>query len=168
MNVKFLKVYYKAGVLVPFYASTAICIVNIGGRWMRSGYSWDFVVQDEFLYQVVNVGFYSGLICVTGLSAFLNMYRKIADSLLYSLLAWMLLPYGFIAYLMGEKVDWASMKHPGTQTMFGSTLLLVICFFHVIGIIIAYTDFRASVVLKIKAQKLKMNEKGQENQSEAV
>lgn len=150
MKAEILKVYFKAGVLVPFYLACFLSFISIGSIWVYADYSFDFVASHPFCYSMAKVAFLSGITGILTLTAFLNVFRSIAYNLFYSLLAWMFLPYCFVVYLLWKQVDWTEMNRPGSLEMIEGVVLLVVCFFHVIGIIISYIDFRATIVLNIK------------------
>ncbi|MBB1286084.1 hypothetical protein HRH25_16995 [Flavisolibacter sp. BT320] len=157
MNMHILKVYFKAAVLVPFYLACFICFISISGVWIHSGYNWQAIAENSFCYNMLRVTFLSGITGLLTLTAFFNLREKVATSLFYSLLAWMLLPYLFITYLLFWVVDWSVMNRPGSAEMTQEIFLLVTCFFHTIGIIIGYTDFRATVILHKKEQAMNVS-----------
>lgn len=155
MNVHILKVYFKAAVLVPFYLACFICLMSVGGVWIHAEYNWQAIAENSFCYGMLQVTFLSGLTGLLTLTAFLNVKENVANSLFYSLLAWMLLPYSFMTYLLFWVVDWSVMNRPGSAEMMQEIFLLITCFFHTIGIIIGYTDFRATVILHKKEKAMK-------------
>ncbi|WP_121352708.1 hypothetical protein [Flavisolibacter nicotianae] len=162
MAFHILRVYFKAAVLVPFYLACFIGFFIVGGIWIHGDYSWQLVAENSFCQALLKNVFFSGLTGMLTLSAFLNCYRKVAYSLFFSLLAWMLLPYSFIAFLLIHEVNWAAMSPPQAG-MFEGVYLLVLCFFHVIGIIISYQDFRATVVLNIAEERERLSAQQKEN-----
>lgn len=51
------------------------------------------------------------------------------------------------------------MQRPGKDDMLAATVMIILCFLHVIGIIISFIDFRASVINFQKAEEKAEREK---------
>ena len=129
MAFHLLRIYFRAGVLVPFYLSIALALMFVVPRLSFLGFSLQAAAEDSTVHGALQIPFLSGIIGLCTLSAFLNRVPKIANHLLYSLLSWMLLPYACIAYLLCTQLDWSVMNRPGTTAMVMACLFLIVCFF---------------------------------------
>ena len=147
MQFHYLRVYYKAAVIVPFYTACFFVLAALLPVFFRHGPSLAALEENVFAQLLLRDVLYSGLIGIFTLSAFLNTYKKIAYHPVWRVLAWMLLPYGFIAYLLVFENDWESMQRPGKDDMAGTAVMIILCFLHVIGIIISFIDFRATAII---------------------
>ena len=139
MKKYLVRAYFKAGILVPFYTACCLCL-------LLSPIS-DFE-------KVLELTFFSGLTGLCSLTIFLNCYRKVAGNYFYSALSWSLLPVVFIGYVLYNKVDWIVFKYPKQCNAFISSLYLVIFFIHLIGLVISFQSFRATILLNQNDQEI--------------
>lgn len=131
MKKYLVRAYFKARILVPFYTASVFSLFSVAG---------------PDCYEVLEIAFYSGLTGICSLTIFLNCYRKIADNYVYSALSWSLLPLLFMVYVLSTKVNWAIFKDMKKGSPFVTSLYLVIFFLHVIGLVISFQSFRATVI----------------------
>jgi hypothetical protein len=127
-----VRAYFKAGILVPFYTA---CFLSV------------LLCPSPAFYNVLELAFLSGLTGLCSLTVFLNCYRKILDNTFYSILSWFLLPAIFISYVLSTRVDWIIFSDTKRGDVFLSSIYLVIFFLHVIGLVISFQSFRATVLL---------------------
>lgn len=153
MAFHILKVYFRAGVLVPFYLSIAVALMFLLPTLYFLDFNYEAFSNHLLVGKALKIPFFSGLIGLFTLSAFLNLSPKVANHFLFSLLSWTVLPYSFIIWLLRTQVDWHAMSEPGSAEMMMGSVLIIICFFHVIGVIISYVDFRATIVRNLQEQK---------------
>jgi len=132
MKKYLVRAYFKAGILVPFYTACFFSLL--------------FCTSADF-DKVLELTFLSGLTGLCSLTIFLNCYRKIVDNYFYSVLSWSLLPVLFIVCVLYNKVDWIIFRYPKQGDVFISSLYLVIFFIHLIGLVISFQSFRATVLL---------------------
>jgi hypothetical protein len=156
MHFQLLRVYYKAAVIVPFYTACFFVLFSLLPVFMRHGISFAALEESEFAQLLLKDVFYSGVIGVLTLTAFFNRYKKVAYHPVWRVLTWMLLPYGFIVYLLVFEIDWDAMQRPGKDDMAGMAVMIILCFLHVIGIIISFIDFRATA-LNFKKEDERLN-----------
>jgi hypothetical protein len=140
-------------VLVPFYTSLVAALIVILPRLFTHRFDAQAIAEDEVFSLMLRIPLYSGAIGLFSLSAFLNLIPRVAHSLRYSLLAWMFLPYLAIALLLHQDVDWKGMIRIETDEMMAASVLILVCFFHVIGIIISFIDFRKTIVRQLEAKR---------------
>jgi|GEM_PF-3374758 len=146
MQFNLLRVYYKAAVIIPFYTACFMVFGSLIPFFINHGVDLEALEQNRLaMLQLENL-LYSGLTGLFTLTAFLNCYREVAYHPVKRVIAWMLAPYLFIAYLLYDVVDWSVMHQAGKDVMVATTLLIVLCFLHVIGIIISFIDFRATMM----------------------
>lgn len=147
MHFQYLRVYYKAAVIVPFYTACFFVAAALVPSLLQNGFSLAALEENEFVGLLLKDVVYSGITGALTLSAFLNCYKKVAYHPVWRVLAWMLLPYSFITYVLLFQIEWAAMQRPGKDDMAGNAIMLIFCFLHVIGIIISFIDFRATAIL---------------------
>ena len=152
MHFHLLRVYFKAAVVIPFYTACFFVLMTLLPLFIRNGISLEALKSSLLANLLLKDVLWSGLIGLCTLSCFLNCYEKIAYHAVYRVLAWMLLPYSFILYVLLGEIDWTVMNFPGTTEMIASCLLLILCFLHVIGIIISFIDFRATILNQMKEE----------------
>lgn len=150
MDFQLLRMYFRAAVLVPFYLSLALSFTFIIPRAIDLYFNISALLHDPAVEISLRLPFYSGIIGVFTLTGFLNLIPQIANKFLYSILAWMLPPFFCIAYIMSEEINWSVMSRAGSLEMLMATILILVCFFHTIGIIISFQDFRATIVINNK------------------
>jgi hypothetical protein len=150
MKSYFIKMYFKGGVLVPFYLCCVMSIFFAIGIADSDNFKLSEIWHDEVLYEILKITFLSGLTGLCSLTIFLNSYKKIAESYLYSLLSFILLPYCFIAFVFSVIVEWS---FPALAAVYA-----VLFFFHVIGPIISFQSFRATVLLNNGDSEIMNNE----------
>jgi hypothetical protein len=152
MKAALIKIYFKGGVLVPFYLS---CVISFFFFWIiadSSNYNLRAVWNDRALYEILKITFFSGLTGLCSITIFLNSLGKIAKSFWYSFLSFVLLPYSFIAFIFIVLVDW--------KVHVLAALYCVTFFFHVIGPIISFQSFRATVLLNPNDKEIMNDESG--------
>jgi hypothetical protein len=149
MKAALIKIYFKGGVLVPFYLSCVISFFFFLIIANNYNFNMSAVWSDSALYEILKITFFSGLTGLCSITVFLNSYRKIAKIFWYSFLSFVLLPYSFIAFVFIVQVDW---QIPPMAALYSVTF-----FFHVIGPIISFQSFRATVLLNPNDKEI-MNE----------
>lgn len=153
MQFQLFRVYFKAAVIVPFYTACFMVFATLIPFFLNHGFDLEALEQNRLaMLQLENV-FYSGLAGFFTLTAFLNCYKEVAYHPVKRVIAWMLAPYSFIAYLLYAVVDWSIMHQAGKDVMVANSVLIVLCFLHVIGIIISFIDFRATMLKFEKEEK---------------
>ena len=155
MPVSALRMYFKASVLVPFYLAFFIEALCLTVAASRSGFS--NMSQNPLILYSLNITLFSGITGLLALTIFLNQYPFIANHPIYRLLAWMLLPGGYIIYFFCRHLPHPSDKIVDILNIYST----IICFLHFIGLIIGFLDFRASMILSQNEKKI--NEKGRLN-----
>jgi hypothetical protein len=149
VKASLLKVYYKAAAWPPFYVISLPTIIVLIAQYVNDpGFSMNL-----FSEYLVLVSFYSGLIAVSCAGLFLCTIRKIACSLYYSLLAWFLLPVTIMAYIFFEEIDLDAINRPKDPEMILVAIMAAIVMFHLIGLIISFNAFRASMILQIREER---------------
>ena len=131
MKFQLIKIYFKGGILVPFYTCLFFALV--------------FAFSSRFA-DVLELALFSGLTGLCSLTMFVNSNRKIAENFFYSLLSWILLPYCFITYVLATKPDWSVFSDPKHGDVFITSFYFAIFFLHIIGLIISFQSFRATVI----------------------
>lgn len=143
---KFLvRAYFKAGILIPFYTCCALCLL---------------LSPSSDFQKVLELTFYSGLTGICSLTIFLNCFPRIAENYVYSVLSWCLLPVPFIIGVVFYKVDWIIFRDPKQGDSFISVLYLVVFFLHLIGLVIGFQSFRATVLLNRNNEEILNREAG--------
>lgn len=146
MKFWLIKIYFKGGVLVPFYISCFFSFISLIAAFVDSDYKMPVLNENVGLYKMLEVTFFSGLAGLCSLTVFLNSFRKIAERFVYSFLSWFLIPCCCIGYILETQIEWAVFRN----TKYGNPVLtsyyLVIFFFHFIGLIIGFQSFRATVL----------------------
>ena len=155
MNFHLLRVYYKAAVIVPFYTACFFVLTGLLPNFFKQGFSIEALEQNEFARLLLMDVFRSGIIGLLTLTAFLNSFEEVASRTFTRVLAWMLAPYLYIFYILVNEIDWQVMQRPGTGQMMGATVMILLCFLHVIGIIISFIDFNATVKMSHKQNRHK-------------
>ncbi len=155
MDIRTLQVFYKAGALIPFYTASVFSILLVIIRVLTANISFEEFFDDEYAYELIKIPVLSGLVALFALTIFLNSYKKIAWSVVYSLLCWALAPCCFIAYVLCTQIDWLVINHPSRRTLVTTTYTFCILFLHFIGLIISYIDFRGSIHVMQKKKKEK-------------
>ena len=139
MKSALIKMYFKGGVLVPFYVSCFLTLMFFFAIADHYDFNLQEIKNSYALYEILKVPLFSGLTGLCSLTIFLNAYRTIAENFWYSLLSFVLLPYAFIAFVLIVVVDW---RLPILAAQY-----CVIFFLHFIGPIISFQSFRATVLL---------------------
>lgn len=153
MQFHLLRVYYKAAVIIPFYTACFMVLVNLLPFFIKHGFDLAALEENKLaMLQLENL-LYSGLTGLFTLTAFFNCYKEVGYHPVKRVIAWMLAPYCFIAYLLFNVVDWTTMNQPGKDVMVANSVLIVLCFLHFIGIIISFIDFRATMLIFEQEQK---------------
>lgn len=142
-----LRIYFKGGVLVPFYFSCFLTVSFFAVAFVRSDFKSAEVLNDAGIYEITKITFFSGLTGLCSLTAFFNTYKIVAGNIWYSLVSWFLLPYSFIVYVLYNQVDWIIFKDSRYGDVVLSSLYLFTFFLHFIGLIIGFQSFRATVLL---------------------
>ncbi|HUC81124.1 MAG TPA: hypothetical protein VMR70_09420 [Flavisolibacter sp.] len=167
MHFRYLKVYYKAAVIVPFYTACFFVLAALLPAFLAHGFNLDALEGNLYAELLLQDVLYSGIIGFFTLTAFLNCYKKVAYHPVWRVLAWMLLPYSFIAYILFFDIDWEVMQRPRQYDMAGTSIMIILCFLHVIGIIISFIDFRVTALLFEKEEE-KLKKEEQLSKAEAV
>jgi hypothetical protein len=146
MKPYLIKIYFKGGVLVPFYFSCFLSFLFFSVAFVAADYKISAVANNWVIQEILKITLYSGLTGLCSLTAFLNSYPKIANNLAYSVISWFLLPYACIAFILAKQIDWEVYK-TDKGAMLLSILYFITFFLHFIGLIIGYQSFRATVVI---------------------
>lgn len=146
MKFSLIKIYFKGGVLIPFYVSCFLSFLFLSVAFGDSGFRLSEVSNNPGLYEMLRITLYSGITGLCSVTGFLNSLPKIVNNIYYSLLSWFLLPYSCIAYVLATQVDWAVFRNTEYGNPILTSLWLIIFFFHFIGLIIGYQSFRATVL----------------------
>ncbi len=87
---------YKYTTVYP--AISAIIGTTIVSVYDNKDYKSEWLTPDAVVLMCVIASvIYSAIVCVFSAGLFLNGVQKIRDNFLWSLLSWLLLPYGFMA-----------------------------------------------------------------------
>jgi hypothetical protein len=149
VKASLLKVYYKAAAWPAFYVISLPTVIVLFAQYVDDP---DFSMN-LFSRYLVLVSFYSGLIAVSCAGLFLCTIRKIACNFYYSLLAWFLLPVSIMAYVFLEQIDISAIERPKDPEMILVAIMATIVMIHLIGLIISFNAFRASMILQIREEK---------------
>jgi hypothetical protein len=147
MELRALRMYYKAAVVVPFYTMCFFVVMALVGGGLNSSVG-------EF---VMTITVYSGITGLLAATIFLNRIKAIAFHFTYSLLSFFLVPCLFIAYALWTEVDWQGLKVSGGNVIY-SSWLIVIFFIHILGLTISFMDFRRSIVKTLEEEREEQNE----------
>jgi hypothetical protein len=150
VKVSLLKQYYKAAAWPPFYVIAIPTLIIIIGRYLYNPGS--FSVSD-FYKDLVIVSFYSGMIAISCAGLFLCAVKKIACNLFYSLLSWFLLPSSVIAYIFFFQIDVSAVERENDPEMIRVGIMAAVVMFHVIGLIISFNAFRATIILAMREER---------------
>jgi hypothetical protein len=153
MKFYLLQHYYKAGLLVPFYTS-----IGFGAIFLAIEYWALAPTLPQFLHHPITATFlsiplYSGLIGVSALSIFLNNWERIACRYLYSVLCWFAPPLAFMAAWLYFHIDWSDPT--ASHNRLEHVPLFLITALHIIGLLISFMDFRASMNAFLREEKIK-------------
>ena len=152
MKFHLLQHYYKAGILIPFYTALAFSALVLVRTFGGTGMSLSEVTQHSLTHHFLFLPLYSGLTGLVSLSAFLNYFKPVACCLSYSATCWFLPAVCFMAGWLFYYIDWQLVTAPVNYLV--HVPLFVITGVHLIGLVISYIDFRASVVLFLKEEKM--------------
>jgi hypothetical protein len=151
VKLSLLKAYYKAAAWPAFYViSLPTIIVLIAQYFQQEEFSMNL-----FSEYMVLVSFFSGLIAVSCAGMFLCTIRKIACNLYYSLLSWFLLPVSIIVYIFLEQIDVTAINRPKDPEMLLVAIMATIVMIHLIGLIISFGAYRATIILQLREEKRK-------------
>ncbi len=147
MEVIPLRMYFKAGVLVPFYVS---CVISVLGLISFSSQNTEGLFAESAAITILKANLYSGLTGLASFSIFLNRLPSVAFSPLKSFLSWFALPYGLMTYFITTAIPWEKMQWSNTPADLIIMFYMIIFFLHFIGLIISFIDFRKSMMLREK------------------
>ena len=137
--------YFKAGVLVPFYLACSVSIL-FGIIVYNSDLPENTAI--EVLYPFLKGTLTSGLIGLCSFTIFLNLRSDIAFHSFYRVLCWFLLPCCFMIYLLAFEINWKVISTESPNDDFLTIYYLCLIFFHSIGLLISFVDFRNSMILR--------------------
>jgi hypothetical protein len=146
MELHHLKMYFKAGVLVPFYLACSVSILFGFVAYMAD--QPDNLVQETEIYHILKGTLTSGFIGLCSFTLFLNLKPSIANHSVYRTIAWFLLPACFMIFLLLFEINWKVMTTKKPEDDFITVYYLSIMLFHSIGLSISFVDFRNTMILR--------------------
>ena len=149
MELHNLRMYFKAGVVVPFYLACSVSIIF--GFVAYFADQPDNLVQETEIYYILKGTLTSGFIGLFSFSLFLNLNPSIAFHSVYRSMAWFLLPACYMLYLLLFEVNWKVMTTKNLQDDFITVYYLSIMMFHSIGLLISFVDFRKTMIIRKRA-----------------
>lgn len=145
-----LTTYYNIGAVLPFALSLLAGLFLSASHEQDPKYVSEYFKDDGFNLTIVFHILLSLLIAVCSLPIFLNVYKKIADHFLNSLLTWFLLPASLLAYSFYQFIQ----SPPDPTDKLGESdkldyFFTLIVLSHLLALIISFIQFRR-VLYKIK------------------
>jgi len=137
--------YFKAAVLVPFYAISFLCCSLLLFALLRHDLSLSAITGNAELYNIFRISMLSGMVGMSAATIFLNRFPKVAHSLWRSLCSWYLCPVLLMGYLLATDVNLGAINSSSRLDDFATALYLAMILFHLIGLTISFVDFRRSV-----------------------
>lgn len=148
-----LRRYYRNAVIYPSILVVVLMTIfsiydnsDYKSEWLTAG----FVIETSIFFSLIFSIIISGL----SLTIFLNHYKKIRENLIWNVLSWFLLPFGFISLILYLDVSHSIEFQQGLGNDFIYDLILTVPF--IIGLSFTFLTYtsRKKFAMKFRSEHL--------------
>lgn len=117
--------YYTRAVIYPSLLIQFIVVIYSAA--VNYNYESEWMTAVSVIFETILVSFFFSLImCCLSLTIFLNQVEEMSRKLIWNLLTWFLLPYGFIAIILIHEIEFALRYESGFNNAFIYALILTV------------------------------------------